>query len=342
VKAVIAEQYGAPAQLRVAEVDRPEPGEGQVLLRVHAASVHADVWHMVRGVPYALRLMGGGLRRPANPIPGTDAAGVVEALGPGTERFAVGDPVFGEVVEGFQWRNGGTFAEYVACPETALERIPDGVSFVDAAAVPTSALIALFTVRNQAEVRPGERVLVNGAAGAVGQFAVQIARSDGAHVTAVERTDRMDLLDQVGADEVLDGTRIDYTEGAARYDVVIDIPGNHSFAKTRRVLSDTGRYILVGHDRYGAGGHRWLGSIPRVFALTARSAVSSQIPRPDFAGPGPDAMRTVAELVATGAIHPVVGRTYPLDEAVAALEHLESGRARGKIVLTVAEPPVSG
>jgi NADPH:quinone reductase-like Zn-dependent oxidoreductase len=338
VRAVIAEQYGAPAQLRIGDVDRPVAGPGQVLIRVRAASVHADVWHMVRGVPYVMRLMGGGLRRPAHPIPGTDAAGVVEALGTGTSRFQVGDPVFGEVVEGFQWRNGGTFAQYVAAPEAALERIPDGVSFVDAAAVPTSALIALFTVRNEAKVQPGERVLVNGAAGAVGQFAVQIARADGAHVTGVERTDRMDVLAQVGADEVLDGTRTDFTDGTQHYDVIIDIPGNHSFAKVRRVLSDTGRYVLVGHDRYGAGGHRWMGSIPRVFALMARSAVSSQVPRPDFSGPGPDAMRTVAALVATGAIHPVVGRTYPLDEAVAALEHLESGHARGKVVLTMEEP----
>jgi NADPH:quinone reductase-like Zn-dependent oxidoreductase len=339
MKAVIADQYGAPAQLRVGEVDRPVPGEGQVLVRVHAASVHADVWHMVRGVPYVLRLMGGGLRRPAEPIPGTDAAGVVEALGPGTSRFQVGDPVFGEVVEGFQWRNGGTFAEFVSAPEAALERIPEGVSFVDAAAVPTSALIALFTVRKEARVQPGERVLVNGAAGAVGQFAVQIARADGAHVTAVERADRLDLLAQIGADEVIDGTATDYTAGPQRYDVVIDIPGNHSFAKVRRVLSATGRYILVGHDRYGAGGHRWLGSIPRVFALMARSAVSPQVPRPDFSGPGPGAMAEIAGMLASGAIHPVVGRTYPLAEAVAALEHLESGRARGKVVLTMMDPP---
>jgi NADPH:quinone reductase-like Zn-dependent oxidoreductase len=339
VRAVIADQYGAPAQLRIGAVARPVPGDGQVLIRVHATSVHADVWHMIRGVPYVMRLMGGGLRRPANPIPGTDAAGVVEALGPGTSRFQVGDPVFGEVVEGFQWRNGGTFAEYVNAPEAALERIPDGVSFVDAAAVPTSALIALFTVRNEAKVQPGERVLVNGAGGAVGQFAVQIARADGAHVTAVERTDRMDLLEQVGADEVTDGTRTDFTAGPQRYDVVIDIPGNHTFTKVRRVLSDTGRYILVGHDRYGAGGHRWMGSIPRVFALTARSVVSSQVPRPDFSGPGPDAMRILTEMLAAGDLHPVVGRTFPLDEAVAALEHLESGHARGKVVLTMVDPP---
>lgn len=339
MKAVIADQYGAPAQLRLGEVERPVPGPGEVLIRVHAASVHADVWHMVRGVPYALRLMGGGLRRPANPIPGTDASGVVEELGPGASRFQVDDAVFGEVVEGFQWRNGGSFAEYVTAPESALERIPDGVSFVDSAAVPTSALIALFSVRTEARVRPGERVLVNGAAGAVGQFAVQIARADGGHVTAVERADRLDLLALVGADEVIDGTGTDYTAGPQRYDVVIDIPGNRPFSQVRRILSDTGRYLLIGHDRYGAGGHRWLGSIPRVFALTARSAFSAQVPRPNFSGPGPEAMAQLAQLVASGAIHPVVGRTFPLDEAAAALEHLESGQARGKVVLTMVDPP---
>jgi NADPH:quinone reductase-like Zn-dependent oxidoreductase len=173
----------------------------------------------------------------------------------------------------------------------------------------------------------------------VGQFAVQIARADGAHVTAVERMDRLDLLAEIGADAVIDGTLTDFTAGPEVYDVVIDVPGNHPFSAVRRVLSDTGRYILIGHDRYGAGGHRWMGSIPRVFALMARSTVSSQVPRPDFSGPGPDAMRELAEMMASGALHPVVGRTYPLDEAVAALEHLESGHARGKVVLTMMDPP---
>jgi NADPH:quinone reductase-like Zn-dependent oxidoreductase len=339
MKAVIQDQYGAPAQLRLADVDEPVPGPGQVLIRAHAASVHADVWHMIRGVPLVLRVMGGGLRRPSEPIPGTDVAGSVAGIGPGTTRFQPGDRVFGEVVKGFQWRNGATFAEYVAADEESLELIPEPMSFVDAGALPTSALIALFTVRTEAKVQPGERVLVNGAAGGVGQLAAQIARAEGAHVTGVERTDRLDLLEQVGVDAIIDGTRADYTAGSAEYDVVIDIPGNRSFSSVRRVLSDRGRYVLVGHDRYGAGGHRWLGSIPRVMGLTARSAVSSQVPRPDFGGPGPDAMRRVAEMAASGAIHPVIGRTYPLTEAAAALEHLESGQARGKVVLTIGDPP---
>ena len=338
MKAVIQDQYGAPAQLRLADVDKPVPGPGQVLIRAHAASVHADVWHMIRGVPLVLRVMGGGLRRPSEPIPGTDVAGAVAALGPGATRFQPGDRVFGEVVEGFQWRNGATFAEYVAADEESLELIPEPMSFVDAGALPTSALIALFAVRTEAKVQPGERVLVNGAAGGVGQLAAQIARAEGAHVTGVERTDRLDLLEQVGVDAIIDGTRADYTAGSTKYDVVIDIPGNRPFSSVRRVLSDRGRYVLVGHDRYGAGGHRWLGSIPRVMGLTARSAVSSQVPRPDFSGPGPDAMRHVAEMAASGSIHPVIGRTYPLAEAAAALEHLESGQARGKVVLTIGDP----
>ena len=339
MKAVVQDQYGPPALLRLADVAEPVPGPGQVLIRAHAASVHADVWHMVRGLPLVLRVMGGGLRRPSEPIPGTDVAGAVVSAGPGATRFRPGDRVFGEVVEGFQWRNGATFAEYVAADEGSLELIPDAMSFVDAGALPTSALIAHFTVRNEAKVQPGERVLVNGAAGGVGQLAAQIARADGAQVTGVERTDRLDLLQEVGVDTIVDGTRADYTAGPIRYDVVIDIPGNRSFSSVRRVLSDRGRYVLVGHDRYGAGGHRWLGSIPRVMGLMARSALSSQVPRPDFGGPAPGAMREIAEMAASGSIHPVIGRTYPLAEAAAALEHLESGQARGKVVLTIGDPP---
>ena len=339
MRAVIQDQYGSPDLLRVDEVDRPVPGPGQVLVRVHGASVHADVWHMVRGLPLALRVMGAGVRRPTVRIPGTDMAGVVEGVGPATARFQVGDRVFGEVIEGFQWRNGATFAEYVAVDEAFLQPVPTGTDLLAASALPTSGLIALFTVRQEVRVQSGERVLVNGAAGGVGQMCAQIARADGAHVTGVERTDRLDLLEEVGVDEVIDGTRTDYTTGTAgpgRYDVVIDIPGNRPYSAARRVLADGGRYALVGHDRYGAGGHRWLGSIPRVAGLMARSLVDRNLPRPDFSGPAPGAMRDLAELVATRAVHPVVGSTYPLAQAPAAVAHLESGRARGKVVLQVA------
>jgi len=339
VRAVIQDQYGSPDLLRIDEVDRPVPGPGQVLVRVHGASVHADVWHMVRGVPLALRVMGAGVRRPTVRIPGTDMAGVVEGVGPATERFQVGDRVFGEVIEGFQWRNGATFAEYVAVDEDRLEPVPSGVDLLAAAALPTSGLIALFTVRQEVQVQAGERVLVNGAAGGVGQMCAQIARADGAHVTGVERTDRLDLLEEVGVDEVIDGTRTDYTTGTAgpgRYEVVIDIPGNRPYSAARRVLADGGRYALVGHDRYGAGGHRWLGSIPRVAGLMARSLVDRSLPRPDFSGPAPGSMHDLAELVASQAVRPVIGATYPLAQAPAAVAHLESGRARGKVVLQVA------
>ncbi len=336
--AIVADQYGPPDQLRLAEVPRPEPGPGQVLVAVHASGVHADVWHMVRGVPYALRLMGAGLRRPANPIPGTDMAGVVTSLGPGASRFQPGDQVFGEVVTGMQWRNGGAYAQYVAVDEAALETIPEGVSFVAAAAVPTSGMIALTAVTQDARVRAGHRVLVNGAAGGVGQFVVQIARAQGAHVTGVERPDRLDLLSEVGVDEVLDGVATDYTQVADRFDAIIDIPGNRPFSHAQRVLTETGRYVLIGHDHYGASGHRWVGSIPRALGLMARGVVNSHAPRPAFTSPPSEGMSTLAALLSSGQLHPVIGATFPLERTAEAVALLESGRARGKVALTVVSP----
>ncbi len=335
MKAIIQESYGPPEILRLGEVDRPVPGAGEVLVRVHAASVHADVWHMVLGQPYALRLMGAGLRRPSNPVPGTDVAGIVDRVGPGVTRFQPGDEVFGEVIHGMQWRNGGAFAQYATAAEERLAPKPERLSFVEAAAVPTSGLIALMAVRREARVRPGLRVLVNGAAGGVGVFAVQIARADGAHVTAVDAEDRATLLRAIGADEVIDYEQRDYTRGDDRYDVVIDIPGNHSFREVRRVLTDRGRYVLIGHDSYGARGHRWLGSLPQALGLVARSLVDPRLPSPASASPGEGAMDELADLAGGGSLSPVIDRTFPLAEAGAAIEYLTSGRARGRIVLAV-------
>jgi NADPH:quinone reductase-like Zn-dependent oxidoreductase len=335
MKAIVQDRYGPASALRLAEVPRPVPGAGQVLVRVHAASVHADVWHMVRGLPYVLRIMGGGLRRPSHPIPGTDMAGVVEQVGPGATRFQPGDAVFGEVVAGMQWRNGGAFAEYVAAAESALEPKPEALSFTEAAAIPTSALIALYNLRAEGTVHPGDRVLVNGAAGGVGMFVVQLAKAGGAHVTAVDAGDRLEALREIGADEVIDYRQTDFTQGAARYDAVIDIPGNHPYSRVKRVLTPHGRYVLIGHDQYGAEGRRWLGSLPRVLGLALGSLRSDHLPRPDFAGPGPDAMPEIARLAAEGRLRPLIDRTYPLAEAAAAIEYLESGQAHGKVVLTV-------
>jgi NADPH:quinone reductase-like Zn-dependent oxidoreductase len=215
-----------------------------VLVRVRAASVHADVWHVVTGWPYVLRLMGAGLRRPKNQVPGTDVAGVVEAVGASVTRFSPGDEVFGETMLGMQWRNGGAFAEYVAAPEDALALKPKHVGFEQAAAVPTSGFIAAANLQPGRPIAPGQRVLVNGAAGNVGAIAVQLARAQGAQVTGVDHTDKLDLVRALGADHVIDYTAVDFTRGAERYDLLFDVASNLTVAAARRVLTPTGMYVL--------------------------------------------------------------------------------------------------
>ena len=337
MRAVVQERYGSPDALLVRDVERPSPRDDEVLVRVRAASVHADVWHTVLGVPYVLRFMGGGVRRPKVRVPGIDMAGVVEAVGVRAGRFRVGDEVFGETVNGMQWRNGGAYAEYVAAPEEALAVKPSGLSFEEAAAVPTSALIAISGLRDQARLQPGETVLVNGAGGGLGIFAVQLARALGASsVTAVDHAAKLDLLRSLGADRVIDYTAEDFTRLAERYDVILDIPGNHPFSAVRRALEPDGRYVLIGHDAYGSEGRRVFGSIPRFAGLLARTPFTRQLPRIDFSPMDKAAAMTLlAELIEAGRLRPVVDRTFPLDEVPAAIRHLASGRAAGKIVIAV-------
>lgn len=335
MRAVVQRAYGPPPEvLSVAEIDAPVPADDEVLVRVRAASLHPDVWHVVTGRPFALRLMGAGLRRPKRVVPGTDLAGRVEAVGARVTRFRVGDEVFGETMRGIQWVNGGAFAELAVAPEDALAAKPPRLSFEEAAAVPTSGIIALATLRAR-ELTPGQRVLVNGAGGGVGIFLVQLAKARGAEVTAVDVAGKLDLLRRLGADQVLDA-REDFTGSRERYDLVVDIPGNHPFRRIRRVLSPDGTYLLVGHDRYGRSGGRWLGSLPRVFRLMALSPFVRQLPRPDFSWPDKArALATLAAHIARGEVRPIVDRTFSLDEIVPAMGALAGGEARGKIVLTV-------
>jgi NADPH:quinone reductase-like Zn-dependent oxidoreductase len=337
MKAIIQEGYGSPEEvLRLREVDTPVPGEDEVLVRVHAASVHPDVWHMVHGRPYIVRLMGGGLRSPKNPIPGTDLAGRVESVGPVVTRFRTGDEVFGESVRGFQWHNGGAYAEHAAVPEESLALKPANVSFEQAAAVPTSALIVLQNLRGPAEVRAEQRVLINGAAGGVGSFALQLAKAAGADVTAVDSAEKLDMLRSLGADRVIDFTREDFTTERQRYDLILDIPGNHPFSEVRKALTPTGIYVLIGHDGYGATAGRWLGSLRRFLKLMAIGPFVKQLPPVDFSSPDkPEAMARVKELMDSGKVTPVIDRTFSLSEAPQAIQYLEQGRARGKIVITV-------
>ncbi len=332
MRAIVQDRYGSEDVYRVAEIDRPMVGESDVLVRVHAASLHADVWHMMRGLPYILRLMGGGLRRPKNPVPGIDMAGTAEAVGDGVDRFRPGDAVFGQTIKGIQWQNGGAFAEYVAVPEEVLAPKPDGLSFEEAAAVPASALIALENLGSRA--RPGRQVLVNGAAGGVGIFAVQLAKAAGAEVTAVDRGDKLDMLRSIGADRVMDYAKEDFTRTGDRYEVIVDIPGNHSVSELRRAMTPDGVYVLIGHDGYGAAGHL-LGSIPRI----ARLAVLSPFVSQDlFAGNTDrleDPLGALEQLIDEGKLTPVVDRAYPLAQIGEAMRYLRSGDVKGKIVLTV-------
>jgi NADPH:quinone reductase-like Zn-dependent oxidoreductase len=336
MKAIVQDRYGSVDQLRLAEVERPTPARDEVLVRVHAASVHADVWHVVVGLPHVLRLMGAGLRRPKNPIPGTDLAGVVESCGEDVTRFRPGDEVFGETIRGMQWNHGGAFAEYATAPASALAHKPANVTFEAAAAVPTAGHIALMNLRDFGRFAPGMNVLVNGAGGGVGTIALQIAKALGARVTAVDRADKLPLLEALGADQVLDHERVDFTQGEARYDLVLDIPGNHPFSACRRVLTPRGTYVLVGHDRYGDGMARTFGQIPRAFGLMGRALFTRQLPKPSFALPAQaTSMELLRELLAAGTLTPHIDRTFPLSEAANALRYLQSGQARGKIVLAI-------
>jgi NADPH:quinone reductase-like Zn-dependent oxidoreductase len=335
VRAVVQDSYDSPDALEVREVPTPVAGQGEVLVRVRAASVHPDVWHVVTGRPYVLRLMGAGLRRPGNRIPGTDVAGHVVAVGAGARRFRPGDEVFGETTMGHQWLNGGAFAEYVSAPQNALARKPGGVTFEQAAAVPTAGLIALHNLPRK-HLRPGQRVLVNGAGGGVGGFAVQLAKARGATVTGVDTAMKLPVVTSLGADRVIDYAREDFTRAGERYDLIFDVPGNHSFAQCRRVLAPGGTYVWIGHDRFGAAAGRWLGSVPRGLGLIVMSPFVPQLPAVTFARPGKkDSMAVLAGLLEAGKLTPVVARTFPLAGAAQALRYLQEGQAQGRIVLTV-------
>ncbi|MEV4839162.1 NAD(P)-dependent alcohol dehydrogenase [Nonomuraea sp. NPDC049486] len=330
MRAIVQEAYGSFDVLKLRDIDMPAVKDDEVLVRVRAASVHPDVWHVVTGRPYVLRVMGSGLRRPKVRVPGTDMAGVVEAVGAGVTRFRPGDEVFGETLHGMQWKNGGTFAEYVAVREDNLAPKPGDVSFEQAATVPTAGLITLMNF----PPGPLGEVLVNGAAGGVGGLAVQIAKARGATVTGVEHTSKLDLATSLGADHVIDYTKEDFTRRGERYDLVFDIPGNHPFAECRRVLKPEGTYVLIGHDHYGAGGHQVLGSLPRMIKLMAQSMFHRQLPKPTGSPPPrKESMAVLTELLETGGLTPVVDRAFPLEEAPAALRYLTGGTARGRIVV---------
>jgi NADPH:quinone reductase-like Zn-dependent oxidoreductase len=338
MKAIVQERYGSPDDLELREVAKPVVGDDEVLVRVRAASIHPDVWHVVTGRPYVLRLMGAGFSKPRNPIPGTDMAGIVESVGKSVTRFRPGNAVFGETIVTHQWIHGGAFAEYVSVRQDLLALKPDNITFEQAASVPSSGFIALQNLGDRDWLRPGQRVLINGGGGGVGSLALQLAKAYGAHVTAVDSTSKLGMLRSLGADEVIDYTREDFTRGGPRFDLIFDVPGNYQFTACRRALKPDGRYVLIGHERFGESGKRVFGLIPHFLKLMLLSRFVKQLRGPAIPMPTKkEAMAVLRELLEAGKITPVIDSTYPLSEARAAFRHVIEDEIRGKVIITAAE-----
>jgi NADPH:quinone reductase-like Zn-dependent oxidoreductase len=322
MRAAVQRRYGPPSVLESSEVAIPPLGRGDVLVQVGAASVHPGDYFVMTGEPYVVRLVF-GLRRPRHGIPGRDLAGVVAAVGSGVTALRPGDEVFG-------WSTAGTLAEYACVPADNLVPVPANVSILDAAAVPTSALTALQALRDIGRVRPGQRVLVTGASGGVGTFAVQIAKAFGAEVTGVCRTRNVELVRSLGADHVVDYTTTDFTRTDERYDVILDNVEAQPLPAVRRALTPTGTLI----PNNGHGG-RWLGPIGRIVKARVLSGFTRQQLRPFASVEKRQDLLTLADLLATGQVTPVIDRAYPLGEAADALRYVGAGHTRGKVVVTV-------
>jgi NADPH:quinone reductase-like Zn-dependent oxidoreductase len=338
MKAIVQERYGSPDDLELREVEKPAVGDDEVLVRVRAASLHPDVWHVVCGRPYVLRLMGGGFSKPKSPIPGTDMAGIVESVGKSVTRFRPGDPVFGETIVKHQWIHGGAFAEYVSVHQDLLAPKPDNVTFEQAASVPTSGFIALQNLRGVSQWRPGKKVLINGGGGGVGALALQMMKAYGAHVTTVDCTSKLGMLRSLGADEVVDYTREDFARRGVRYDLIFDVPGNRPFSACRRALKPDGRYVLIGHERFGASGKRVFGLIPHFLKLMALSCFVKQLRGPGLPMPTKtEAIAVLRELLEMGKITPIIDSTFQLSEVREAFRHMIEDQTQGKVIITPAE-----
>jgi NADPH:quinone reductase-like Zn-dependent oxidoreductase len=324
MRAAVQDRYGEPGDvLRLEQVARPVIGPGEVLVRVAAAGVDRGVWHVMAGLPYPVRLAGYGLRVPRNRVPGMDLAGRVEAVGAGVTGFRPGDEVFGV--------GTGSFAEYARAPEGKLALRPAGLTAPQAAVVPISGLTALQAVRDHGRVQRGERVLVIGASGGVGTYAVQIAKASGAEVTGVCSTGKVDLVRSLGADHVVDHTVEDVDHAGLRYDVVLDVGGNRPLRRLRRVLTPRGRLVIVG----GETGGRWLGGTDRQLRAMALSPFTRQSLGTFLCSENAADLAVLTRLIESGQVRPVLDRSFPLAEAAAAVQYLQAGRARGKVAIDV-------
>jgi NADPH:quinone reductase-like Zn-dependent oxidoreductase len=332
LKAVVQHRYGrAQEVLSLREVEKPVPRDNEVLVRVRASALHPDVWHAVAGSPLIFRLMGAGMRRPKQSIPGMDVAGSVESVGRNVTRFKPGDEVFG-VTLFMRLGNGGAFAEFAAVREDLLANKPSHVTFEQAATIPTPGVITLINLRPQ-RIEPHHHVLINGAGGNVGSLALQMAKARGARVTGVDSPQKLEMIRSLGADCVIDYTREDFTRGDERYDFILDVASTSSFAACKAVLAPGGRYWIVGHDHFGKATGRVFGSIPRMifFMLSSNFRKGSE---PDFKFPPPgDLMETLRRQLDAGELTPIVGKVFSFAEARIAMQCLEEGTTVGRIAI---------
>jgi NADPH:quinone reductase-like Zn-dependent oxidoreductase len=323
MQAAVRRRYGSADLVHLEEIDRPVINAAEVLVRVRGAGVDRGVWHLMMGEPYLMRIAGFGLRAPKKPVLGRELAGVVEAVGKCVTRFQPGDAVFGI--------GEGTFAEYVVAREDRLATKPQNLTFEQAAAVGVSALTALQALRDHGQVKAGQQVLIIGASGGVGTFAVQIARAYGARVTAVCSTTKVDMVRSIGADRVIDYTRDDFADGEQRYDLILDIGGNSSLARLRRTLTPEGTLVIVG----GEGGGRWFGGIDRQLRAMMLSPFVGQKLGTFICRENHEDLIVINGLIESGKLTPIVDRTYPLAEVAEAIRYLQEGRARGKVVISM-------
>jgi NADPH:quinone reductase-like Zn-dependent oxidoreductase len=326
MKAIVYCDYGPPDVLKLEDIARPAPNDDQVLIKVRAASVNPFEWHFMRGTPYVGRLMGMGLRKPKVTRLGADVAGQVEAVGRNVTRFKPGDEVFGSAP--------GALAEYACASEQRLAMKPDNVTFEQAASVPIAAITALQALRDKGKLQPRQSVLINGASGGVGTFAVQIAKALGAHVTGVCSTGNVQMVRSIGAEQVVDYTKADFTGSGQRYDLIVDNVGNHSLLECRRALTPKGRYVMVG----GKNG-RWIAPLDRALGAKVFSWFVSQDMSMIMAHLDKGDLGVLRDLMQAGKVIPVIDRTYTLSQVPEAIRYLEEGHARGKVVITVGPRP---
>jgi NADPH:quinone reductase-like Zn-dependent oxidoreductase len=323
MKAIVRDSYGSVDALELRDIDTPEIGDDEVLVRVRAAGVDQGVWHVMTGLPYPIRVAGYGLRAPKNPVLGADVAGVVEAVGNDVTRFHVGDEVFGI--------GKGSYAEYARAREDRLAHKPAGLRLEQAAAVAVSGLAALQGLRDHGRVESGQKVLILGASGGVGTYAVQLAKTFGAEVTGVSSTTKLDMVRSIGADHVIDYTHDDFAAGEQRYDLILDIGGNTSLSRHRRALTPTGTLVIAGGEADG----RWLGGSDRQVRALLLSPFVGQKLGTFISRENHEDMIVLKELIEAGKVTPIIDRTYPLSEVPEAIRYMREGQARGKVVITV-------